>query len=136
MIKFKKDDKIKGIGSDIIDCEGIIEKIRPDGYSIRITKNGGHSWQQNDSEFQVGNLVERCTFWENSIVLIKRENKNPTHIILCNNHDYIIVYGKKERDDVIKKLVDNKDVNNDDIIVYDIKHESKVKCEVIIEEIK
>ena len=79
--------------------------------------------------------ITKLGFKAESLKLIKSNNKSPTHIILWNNV-YHIVYSRKEIDEKIKELVDDKDVDNDDIIIYDIKNKSKVSCEVIIEEIK
>jgi len=62
-IKFKIGDEVIGIKNDIIDSEGIIEKIRENGYSIRITKSGIY--------FKRGELCEKNTFWEDSLKLKK-----------------------------------------------------------------
>ena len=69
MIQFKVGDKVRGIGADIKGCEGIIEKVRAEGYSIRLTKIGKNEWQ-GQREWQMGNLLERDTFWEDSLELI------------------------------------------------------------------
>ena len=63
--------------------------------------------------------------------------ETPTHIILWNKYTFnYIAYEKKDRDEKIKELVDNKEIDNDDIVVYGIKSKSKISCDVIIEEIK
>ena len=134
MIRFKKNDKVRGKGSsDFEGCEGIIVKVRIDGYDIKLTKLGSRSYHGKD-EWVIGGIIGRNIFWEGCLELIKKEDRKPTHIILYDNV-YHISYGKKDRDEKIKGLIDDKEVNNDDITIYDIKNESKVICEVDIEEI-
>ncbi len=74
-------------------------------------------------------------FSENDLELCEDKLSKPNCIILWNGN-YDIIYTKKERDYKIKELVDNKDVNNDNITIYDIRSESKISLEVDIEEIK
>ena len=126
MSKFKRNDKVKGIAGDIGGCEGIIVKVRDKGYSIKLTKIGNERWQ---SKWYIGMIEDRDNFWLNCLELISKGNKNPTHIILLNN-DYYFVYGKEDRDKIVKELVDNKEVDNKDIVIYDIDNESKVKCKI------
>ncbi len=60
-MKFKVGDRVIGIEADIIDCEGIIEKINEEGYStIRFTKLGKKTWQKEDREYKIGELSRCC----------------------------------------------------------------------------
>ena len=39
-------------------------------------------------------------------------------------------YYKEDRDKTVKEFVDSKIIDNNDIVIYDIKNESKVKCKI------
>ena len=133
MSKFKKGDKIKILKNShpsdskhnsLIGKTGIIFEIDDNSkYPIRVKTSG--------SEFE--------SVWnESELILlpsIKLKAVKSTHIILYGEHNYI-AYGRKERDEKIKELVDNKVIDNDDITIYDIKSESKVICDIKTEEIK
>lgn len=73
---FKVGDKVKGINADIKGCEGIIEEVREEGYSIRLTKVGNLSWH-GIGDMQIGSLIERNTFWGNCLELISSKPTKP-----------------------------------------------------------
>ena len=70
--KFKIGDRIRGIRADIIGCDGIIIKIREEGYDIKLTKMGIEEWHAKEG-WVVGKTLIRNTFWDGCIELIERE---------------------------------------------------------------
>lgn len=151
-MKFKKGDKVEFIFGDnktkiptyYTDSDGIPRKLIihgntdvGEGYKLHKAKIVDKYKEFFMVEFDDDtNEKVRLGFKAESLMLVGSRQGKPTHIILCDNNQYHIAYGRKSRDETIKKLVDNKEVDNDCIMVFDIKNQSKVVCNVIVEEIK
>jgi len=73
MSKFKVGNRVKGVNGDIDGCEGIITEVKTDRYIIRLEKVGNREWQWV-GEWQVGNEINRPTFWEDCLELIEENN--------------------------------------------------------------
>jgi len=121
---FKKGDKVKVKAGKTDISKKLDERI---GIIIEVCDGYCHLDIEKELDSYGG-------LWNKELELISNKLK-PTHIILWNNV-YHIVYGRKDRDEKIKELVDNIYVDNDSITVFNIKSESKVSCEVIVEKIK
>ena len=74
MRKFKVGDKVLGVHGDIEGCEGIIMEVLEDRYKIKLTSVGKELWH-GDDEWQIGNIINRQTFWEDCLKLIKPHYK-------------------------------------------------------------
>ena len=73
--RFKIGDKVRGIKADIKGCEGIIVEVREGGYIIKLTKIGNERWH-GKGEWQVGELLNRLSFWNGCLIKIGTESSS------------------------------------------------------------